>query len=167
MANRTDPDVSAWTKDWRRLRPRTLRVPKEKFRTPEGKYDKAAYGRAWFAANKSYRKKYWKFFYPRHRQNVLSKRAEFLRLAKQKPCADCGHRFPECCMDFDHGPIWGKKHPRMKGGPRRKSRCMASFAQRCSWADLRREIAKCEVVCANCHRIRTAAQRAEKFKNAV
>jgi hypothetical protein len=61
--------------------------------------------------------------------------------AKNKPCADCHVHYPTCVMDFDH--LRDKKLNIGKGyttvGKRR----------------LIEEIAKCDVVCANCHRIRT------------
>lgn len=64
--------------------------------------------------------------------------------AKAVPCADCGVRYPPYVMDFDH--VRGDKVdlvPRMAVRP-------------VSLLHLLREIAKCEVVCANCHRLRTS-----------
>jgi len=64
---------------------------------------------------------------------------------KARPCADCGRSYPPFVMDFDH--VNGTKNfciARARGG-----------------AALRRilaEVAKCEVVCANCHRARTQAR---------
>lgn len=62
--------------------------------------------------------------------------------AKARPCADCGGKFPACAMDFDHLPGSAKAFN------------MAA-AKKIGVAKVRAEIAKCEVVCANCHRIRT------------
>lgn len=59
---------------------------------------------------------------------------------KDKPCTDCGNSFPPECMDFDH--LEDKK---FNIGQMYKLRA----------AVLLQEIAKCEVVCANCHRTRT------------
>jgi len=60
---------------------------------------------------------------------------------KNVPCADCGNRFPPECRDFDH----------VRGEKIRNVGLMA-----CAALDrLLAEIHKCEVVCANCHRIRT------------
>lgn len=59
---------------------------------------------------------------------------------KAAPCADCGVSYPTCVMDFDHQ---GDKEFSI-GASMTKSR-----------AALQREIDKCELVCANCHRIRT------------
>lgn len=66
--------------------------------------------------------------------------------AKDHPCADCGGRFPIVCMDFDHRD------------PSTKSFTIAGALSR-SHSALLAEIAKCDVVCANCHRLRTAKQR--------
>jgi len=62
---------------------------------------------------------------------------------KDVPCADCGVRFPSVCMDFDH------RDPNTK-----EFNISRSLAHR-SWESILAEIAKCDVVCANCHRIRT------------
>ena len=65
------------------------------------------------------------------------------RLKIGKPCMDCQHMFPPCCMDFDHRP--GVE----------KCFSVAEGAQRASRASILAEIEKCDLVCANCHRIRT------------
>lgn len=64
------------------------------------------------------------------------------RIKTETPCADCGQHFPYFVMDFDH--LGGKVHS-------------ISEMRRRRWTlpALLREIAKCDVVCANCHRIRT------------
>lgn len=66
---------------------------------------------------------------------------------KNVPCADCGGRFPAVCMDFDHRP--GET----------KTGEISGFTR--GIEALKREIAKCDLVCANCHRIRTAKRIAE------
>jgi hypothetical protein len=76
---------------------------------------------------------------------VRAKRA-LIEKTKKQPCMDCGHRFPAVCMDFDHVRGPAKKYT-------------ISSAYRCISMDrLKEEIAKCDVVCSNCHRIRTAAR---------
>lgn len=80
-----------------------------------------------------------------------AKRETGLRITKYKsetPCADCGGIFPPCCMDFDHLP--GTKKLYAVG-------TMVSHGH--SWPKIEVEIAKCELVCANCHRIRTQDRR--------
>jgi hypothetical protein len=57
-------------------------------------------------------------------------------------CADCGFRSHHAALDFDHRPGTDKVRD-IKSG------------QQLGWKALQDEIAKCDVVCANCHRIRT------------
>ena len=61
---------------------------------------------------------------------------------KDVPCVDCGIRYPPYVMEFDHRPS-EKKLFRISAGINRKK------------AVLLVEMAKCDIVCANCHRIRT------------
>jgi len=61
---------------------------------------------------------------------------------KGKPCKDCGGMFPACVMDYDH---IGEK-----------IRSVSSMTVRgTNIKKIDEEIAKCELVCANCHRVRT------------
>lgn len=57
---------------------------------------------------------------------------------------DCGNRFPPECMDFDHRP-----------GEIKLFGISASVQ---GWQKMLDEIVKCDLVCANCHRIRTKAR---------
>lgn len=66
--------------------------------------------------------------------------------AKNVACMDCGGRFPACAMDFDHRPGTVKAFQLSNSS----GRCPASVI---------REIEKCDVVCANCHRVRTFYRR--------
>jgi hypothetical protein len=61
------------------------------------------------------------------------------------PCVDCGESDP-VVLDFDH--VRGAKRYEIS------SRIGAGY----SWEGLLREIEKCEVRCANCHRRKTARQ---------
>lgn len=63
---------------------------------------------------------------------------------KKAPCTDCKNTFPTECMEFDHRD------------PSTKSFTM-SRARWKRWEEIEAEIAKCDLVCANCHRIRTKA----------
>lgn len=65
----------------------------------------------------------------------------------QRGCADCGYRENAVALDFDHLPGFQKEHK------------LASMAAGSTKAKIDAEIAKCDVVCANCHRIRTANRR--------
>ena len=64
-------------------------------------------------------------------------------------CVDCGYRAHAVALDFDHLP--GQV----------KSFGLASACGRYDWRRIIAEIEKCDVVCANCHRVRTQARREE------
>ena len=74
------------------------------------------------------------------RELRIAKRLEIINKAKSQPCMDCGQKFPEECMDFDHRENKLYTIANMKGNKIEK---------------LIEEIAKCDIVCANCHRTRT------------
>lgn len=74
-----------------------------------------------------------------------------VRQAKDKPCADCGVRYPSYVMDFDHRPDADKLFNIGQG----------ALSGLWSLEDLRREIAKCDITCSNCHRIRTHGRGAK------
>lgn len=68
---------------------------------------------------------------------------EALNLYKtEKGCADCGYNEHWAALEFDHIP------------GQTKVRTVASLVYH-SWEKIFEELAKCEVVCANCHAIRT------------
>lgn len=69
-----------------------------------------------------------------------------LRELRDVPCVDCGERYQPYQMDFDH------RDPSTKSFGVTSGRAMLM-----SSAKLLAEVAKCDVVCANCHRIRTQA----------
>ena len=61
---------------------------------------------------------------------------------------DCGGRYPGCAMDLDH----------VRGDKKFSVSEAVQHAYALTMEALREEIAKCEVVCANCHRVRTEAR---------
>jgi len=67
---------------------------------------------------------------------------KFIISIKNHPCLDCGIKFHHVAMDFDHrhGEIKGYEISRMRN---------------CSKATILKEVAKCDLVCSNCHRVRT------------
>lgn len=65
----------------------------------------------------------------------------WMKELRSKPCRGCRKKYPHYMMEFDH--VRGKKLFRIGNG----------MGQ--SLVSLQREIAKCDVVCANCHRRRT------------
>ena len=69
-------------------------------------------------------------------------RLEYVNEIKRVPCMDCGESYPPYVMDFDH----------------RENKVMnvSLMVQRgVAWEALYAEIEKCDVVCSNCHRLRT------------
>jgi len=81
----------------------------------------------------------------RWRKSKSKQTREILWKAKDKPCADCGIKYPPWVMDFDH----------VRGV---KDASIGHLITRRSTAAIQAEIAKCEVVCSNCHRERTHAR---------
>lgn len=75
-------------------------------------------------------------------QSVLLRR--FIEQAKDVPCADCGIKYPTWVMEFDH--LDDQVKIANISDMRRRAYSMET---------IQKEIAKCEVVCANCHRQRT------------
>ncbi len=61
---------------------------------------------------------------------------------KNRPCIDCGIWYPPIVMDFDHTQ-------------NNKTNNVSTMVRCASWENIIVEIKKCDVVCANCHRIRT------------
>ena len=90
-----------------------------------------------------------KSHYDRNKKYYLDKarrnekyRVEYIRKLKDSPCADCGKKYHYCQMDFDH----------IKGT---KEFNIATEYKNISFARLNKELDKCELVCSNCHRLRT------------
>lgn len=105
-----------------------------------------AYMRDWYRANKDRHIAAARRYSAKNGAALLAAVAAF----KSKPCADCGQTFPLCVMECDH--VRGTKRANvanMVGG----GRCRYSLAA------VLAELAKCDVVCANCHRIRTHERR--------
>ena len=75
------------------------------------------------------------------------KQAKIKEIKEASPCLDCERFYPAICMDFDH--VRGEKTATI-------AKLMVS---RYSWDRIAEEITKCEVVCSNCHRIRTEQRR--------
>jgi hypothetical protein len=104
-----------------------------------------------FAALQAWRREYnSKNRVTRQRKNAVrrAKAKAFVDKFKDKPCVDCGGRFPPVAMDLDH----------VRGAKVRGVASLVSGAYRLELIAV--ELAKCEVVCACCHRVRTAKRKA-------
>ena len=101
---------------------------------------RAAYHRAHYVAN---RQRYIAAA-TRRKETLMAERTAFLvEFFRAHPCIDCGET-DLIVLEFDH---IGHKEFTIAAGIRRRS-----------WPAILGEIAKCEVVCANCHRRRTAVR---------
>lgn len=80
----------------------------------------------------------------RHNETSRETRRKVVEeILDKTPCQDCGIINP-IVMDFDHRE------------PSDKSKNISTLIQQGTIKSLKEELAKCDVVCANCHRIRTA-----------
>ena|SRR5712691_1095339 len=94
--------------------------------------------RRWYAKNAKAR-------YARAAKRLAEKRLVLASIKLGRGCTDCGYNAYACALEFDH--IKGNK--RFNVG---QSMCY-------SMSNLLSEIDKCEVVCANCHKVRTMHRR--------
>ena len=81
------------------------------------------------------------------KRSCWRRQAAMLDRLRDVPCADCGGRFPPCSMDFDHRD------------PTQKRSTVPAMIGRAGDARILAEAAKCDIVCANCHRARTVELR--------
>lgn len=83
--------------------------------------------------------------YDRNTKKIIQKYKE------DHPCSDCGQKYPFFVMEFDHVPGRGKKTIDIS----------LALQRRWKLERLLKEIEKCDVVCSNCHRIRTFSKRSK------
>ena len=102
---------------------------------------RAAYKREHYLANKQ---RYVDQARGRKQQLALQRTTYLVEYFRTHPCVDCGET-DAVVLEFDH--------------LRDKSFDVATALPYRSWRSILDEIAKCEVVCANCHRRRTARRR--------
>ena len=74
---------------------------------------------------------------------LIENRIKLLDYLKDHPCVDCGESNP-IMLEFDH--LKDKKYG------------ISNMMQNYTWEQILQEIEKCEVVCANHHKVRTAKQ---------
>ena len=81
----------------------------------------------------------------KRRQRYVKIKKEIVYRLKDKPCVDCGKKYPHYVMDFDH-----------KEGSKKTGNIAHLVSQNYfSREKLLAEINSCDLVCSNCHRIRT------------
>lgn len=119
------------------------------------KEEKSEYNRQWYLANRDSELRKSRYYNKTHKDTIkkisagLAKRnRDYINLQKQKPCMDCKGTFPPCAMEFDH-------RDRTK-----KYDAVGNLASsHWSLEKIQTEIDKCDLVCSNCHRIRTYAKK--------
>jgi hypothetical protein len=99
------------------------------------------------AVRNSYRKN--ARYYIQKKQERRKEMRRFIEKMKDKPCQDCGKKYPHYVMDFDH----------LKD----KDFCISAKLHSKGIIQIANEIKKCEVVCANCHRVRTHNRNMHKY----
>lgn len=92
------------------------------------------YHAKWYATNRERR-------LAQMRERKQQNKARIVALKESTPCFDCGEHYPFYVMDYDHTE--DNKKAGIAG--------MLNY----KWEIIQAEIAKCELVCANCHRKRT------------
>ena len=103
------------------------------------------------ACRRAYDRDYHRRTLPRRRLRRVERHREFnewyYALKDGRPCADCGRVYPPPAMQWDHLPGVVKLGN------------VGDIARQLNKRRVLEEIAKCELVCASCHAIRTVARR--------
>jgi hypothetical protein len=100
------------------------------------------YAAAHYQANKARRQA--------HNKHIQAEfRGWYTSLKAGQPCADCGGTFHPAAMHWDHLPGYEKKAS------------LGVLVRHGSRQQILDEIKKCELVCANCHAVRTFVGRNE------
>lgn len=89
----------------------------------------------------------------RKRKYKAERRNFIEELKRNKQCVDCKRIYPSWVMDFDH----------LDGEKKIDSISRMAVTNTSSFEKILIEIAKCELVCANCHRQRTHDRITMKF----
>lgn len=87
-----------------------------------------------------------------NRSRTLMKR-KLWEYKENKGCMDCGEMYPSWMLDFDHKPEFEKIDS------------PTQMLHKYSWEKAMLEIEKCDIVCPNCHRIRTYSRNQSGYKN--
>lgn len=86
------------------------------------------------------------------RPNTARGKRAWITQEKRQPCMDCKRTFPPVAMQFDHI---------LERGPKLFMLSQAVSEKR-TFEEIKDERAKCDLVCANCHAIRTSRRHGER-----
>jgi len=84
-----------------------------------------------------------------HTKSKNTIRSFIIEFKETNACADCGQFYPYYVMDFDH---------------LRDKTLSVSRMYHTSMEKILEEMAKCDLVCSNCHRIRSYRRYEEKYR---
>lgn len=103
------------------------------------------------ACNKANGKRYYRDNKAKFRARNKKRREghiAWVNTLRDHPCMDCKGSFPTCVMEFDH-----------REGEAKTAAVAKMVTDSYSKESILAEIQKCDLVCANCHRIRTHRRR--------
>lgn len=129
------------------------------YKNPE---DRKTYHRLWYQANRAKKaeqsKEWHDANYERHMDLqakwAMERRQKLAQYKLERGCARCGYRGHPAALHFDHLP------------GHEKAFTIAQIYKR-KWERVLEEIAKCQILCANCHAIQTAERGYVKRKPQV
>ena len=110
--------------------------------------ERGEYLKAWYVKNREKE-------LARSRANRAARRAQVDAIKIERGCADCGYNEHAVALDFDH--VRGDKVAHVGTLVTRGHTMQTILA----------EIEKCDVVCANCHRVRTERRHQESIQTLV
>lgn len=111
--------------------------------------------KAYYHANgerfRAYRRKHYRKYKIQRLANNKARRLHLqdnVNILKSSACMDCHERFNPICMEYDHRE------------PKLKRLSIATMVAQCyNLKEILKEIKKCDLVCSNCHALRTWRQR--------
>src|SRR5262245_16742951 len=148
--NTTSDGLQPWCKDCLRENKRKNYKPAIE-QSPKKREQIKANQRKYYESNKDeirLRQTKWK--------RLISEQAPWYEEIKSGPCFDCGKPFPICVMQFDHRDADRKSFD-------------IGFAilrpNQFSKTQILEEISKCDLVCSNCHLVRTYLRKFLKYQD--
>lgn len=85
------------------------------------------------------------------RQRYMSDQEALQAYKERMGCLDCGKDYPHFVLEFDHRPEFKKFGV--------VSRILKKYGADKAWE----EVAKCDVVCSNCHKLRTHSRQYPEY----
>lgn len=109
--------------------------------------------KCWKAYAKKHYRKHKQYYIDKAEKRLLENKLKAVCYLEQRSCTDC-HEQDVRVLDFDH--------KRDKNG-----NISNMIANGCAWKTILKEIEKCEIRCANCHRKKTSAELGWRSKNDI